>query len=100
MPPLPEPAAIAALLVTVLSLGLFTRERIPLEASALFVLLVLALGAHLFPMARDNEVFDLTTVLNGFGNQALIAIVCLMICAKGLEHSGSFRASTARRVRA
>lgn len=89
MPPLPEPAAIAALLVTVLSLGLFTRERIPLEASALFVLLVLALGAHLFPMARDNEVFDLTTVLNGFGNQALIAIVCLMICAKGLEHSGS-----------
>jgi di/tricarboxylate transporter len=89
MPALPEPAAIAALLVTGIALVMFTRERIPLEASALLVLLVVGLGAHLYPMSRGNENFDLTVVLNGFGNQALIAIVCLMLCAKGLEQSGA-----------
>ncbi len=89
MPPLPEIAALAALLTTLVALILFTRERIPLEASALFVLLLLALGAYLFPLSRGTENFDLTAVLNGFGNQALVAIVCLMVCAKALEQSGA-----------
>ena len=47
-PPLPDVHAMAVLALMVLALYLFTRERIPMESSSLFVLTVLAVGFDRF----------------------------------------------------
>ncbi len=51
-PVMPNPHALAVLLLTVLALILFTREKIALESSSLFVLVVLVIGFELFPFSH------------------------------------------------
>ena len=92
MPPLPNPHAIFVLLLTVLALYLFTRDRLPLEASGLTVLIVLILVFHLFPYdGAGGERLDAAELFGGFGNEALIAISALMIIGKGLETTGALQ---------
>ena len=43
-PALPNEHALGVLLMTALALYLFTREKIPLESSSLFVLVALVIG--------------------------------------------------------
>jgi len=50
-PVIPNPHALAVLLLTVLALVLFTREKIALESSSLFVLVILIVGFEIFPFA-------------------------------------------------
>ena len=50
----PDTHAIATLSLTVLALFLFTRERIPLETSSLFVLAALTLGFEIFPYPLNS----------------------------------------------
>ncbi len=52
-PDIPNVHALAVLLLTVLALFLFTRERIPLESSSLFVLVVLIIGFELVSLHRS-----------------------------------------------
>ena len=49
MPAIPNIHAVFVLLLTVFALYLFTRDRLPLEASGLTVLITLILFFHLFP---------------------------------------------------
>ncbi len=71
------------LVLTVVALFLFTRDRIPLESSSLGILIVLVAGFHLFPYERDGEVvLGPADFFSGFGNEALIAISALMMVGK------------------
>jgi di/tricarboxylate transporter len=79
------------MLLTAAALVLFTRERLPLEFSCLLVLCLLALGFELFPYERDERTLAASDFLASFGNEALIAIVVLLILAKGIEVSGALR---------
>lgn len=88
---MPDPHALFALLLTVAALFLFTRDRIPLEASALAILVMLLLVFQLFPYDTPAGRLDPTRFLAGFGNEALITIVGLMIIAKGLETTGALQ---------
>jgi hypothetical protein len=45
----PDAHGVAVLLLTVVALFLFTRDRIPLETSRLAVLIVLVAGFQVFP---------------------------------------------------
>lgn len=45
----PDAHGIGVLLLIVVALFLFTRERLPLETSSLFVLIILIVGFQLFP---------------------------------------------------
>ena len=55
--PLPPNAhALAVLVLTVLALILFTREKIPLESSSFMVLISLAVGFELFPFQPEGGV--------------------------------------------
>ncbi len=87
---LPNPHALAVLLLVVLALILFSRDRIPLETSSLVVLALLALGFELFPYhGPDGQRLSPVDFFLGFGHQALIAVSALMILGQGLIRSGA-----------
>ena len=88
-PPLPDPHAIAVLILIVITLVLFTREAIPLETSSLAVLALLVAGFELFPYAGDGGALRAADFFHGFGHEALIAVCALMIAGQGLVRTGA-----------
>lgn len=91
LPPLPDPHAIAVLLLIVVSLILFTRDYIPLETSSLLILVTLVVGFQVFPYTRNGITLQPGDFFTGFGNEALVAICALMIVGQGLETTGALR---------
>ena len=88
----PDVHGIAVLILTVVALFLFTRDRIPLESSSLIILIILVAGFELVPYVKDGEtVLDPVAFFAGFGNEALIAICALMMVGKALETTGALQ---------
>jgi len=78
------------MILTVVALVLFTRERIPLETSSLAVLALLAAGFELFPMhTEEGRQLHAETFFHGFGHEALVAVCALMIAGQGLVRTGA-----------
>lgn len=90
LPAMPDPHAIAVLLLTVVALFLFSRDYISLESSSLFILVVLVVGFELFPYTGDvgQRVTPVDFFL-GFGHEALIAVCALMIVGQSLVRTGA-----------
>ncbi len=65
-PALPNEHALAVLFMTALAQYLFTREKIPLESSSLFVLVALVLGFEVFPFTGTAGVVDPVDFFHGF----------------------------------
>lgn len=83
---------VAVLVLTVIALFLFTRDRIPLESSSLTILILLVAGFALFPYERDGVVLvSAVDFFAGFGSEALIAICALMMVGKALETTGALQ---------
>jgi len=83
---------VAVLILTVVALALFTRDRIPLESSSLAILILLVGGFTLFPYERNGEVLvNAIDFFAGFGSEALIAICALMMVGKALETTGALQ---------
>lgn len=93
LPPISDWHALAALALAVLTLILFSQDRFRLESSALLIFTILVVLFYLFPMAGPGQVLRPQFFFQGFGNEAVIAIVSLMICAKALEHTGALHAT-------
>ncbi len=91
MPILPDSHGVFVLLLTPLALYLFTRDRLPMEASGLAIIVILVLSFQLFPYEVNGERLAPTAFLAGFGNEALITICALMIMGKGLEATGALQ---------
>ena len=91
MPPIPDGHTIFVLATTALALFLFTRDRLPLEASSLAILVILILSFQFFPYESHGEVIGTEHFLLGFGHEALITICALMIMGKGLEVTGALQ---------
>ena len=91
MPPVPDGHTIFVLALTALALYLFTRDRLPLEASSLAILCILILGFQFFPYEVHGEFLGTESFLLGFGHEALITICALMIMGKGLEVTGALQ---------
>ena len=88
-PTTPDAHALAILLLTIVALILFTRERIPLETSSLFVIAALAMGFELFPYSYEGHKVHSIDLFSGFGHEALIAVCALMIAGQGLVRTGA-----------
>src|SRR5688500_8430768 len=89
---MPEPHAIAVMLLTLVALYLFSRDFIPIETSSLLVVAALAIGFSLFPYpGPEGEALDPTRFFAGFGNEALIAICALMMASQGLVSTGALQ---------
>jgi len=90
---MPGAHAIAVLVLTLVALILFTREKILLQTSALIVLCLLVLGFSLFPyeyFLNDKlTVFKPASFFHGFGHEALISVCALMIVGTGLVKTGA-----------
>lgn len=84
--------ALAAIVVTAIALFLFSRERIPLQASCLGILVFLIVGVELFPLEHDGKTIRASYFLAGFANEAVIAICALLVIARGVEISGALGA--------
>jgi len=87
----PDAYGIAVLLLTAVTLILFTRDRIPLETSSITILIVLVAGFQLFPFPEQDIELDPRQFFAGFGNEALIAICALMMMGKALETTGALQ---------
>ncbi len=88
----PDAHGIAVLILTVVALFLFTRDRIPLESSSLIILIILVTGFELVPYVKDGErMLAPVDFFAGFGNEALIAICALMMVGKALETTGALQ---------
>ncbi|MGH1428985.1 MAG: SLC13 family permease [Arenicella sp.] len=82
--------AIATMLLTVLALVLFSRERTPLESSSLLVIVLLAFGFSLFPYTNpQGQTLDPLKFFTGFGHEALLAVCGLMVAGHGLVRTGA-----------
>ena len=80
------------MVLTLVALLLFSRDRIPLETSCLIILAVLILAFFVVPYENDAGVYiDVSDFYQFFGNQAVIAIAALMIVGKSLEETGALR---------
>jgi di/tricarboxylate transporter len=97
IPPLPNQHALAVLLMTVLALLLFSREKIPLESSSLFVLAALVTGFEIFPFRSESGWLEATEFFHGFGHEALVAVCALMIAGHALVRTGALE-PVARRL--
>jgi len=97
LPDIPNVHALAVLLLTVLALFLFTREKIPLESSSLFVLVVLIVGFELFPFSGPFGTVEAADFFHGFGHEALVAVCALMVAGQALVRTGALE-PVARRL--
>ncbi len=88
-PPPPNTHSLAVLALTVFALVLFSRDKIPLESSSLFVLVALTVGFQLWPFSSDGHVLHAVDLFSGFGHEALIAVCALMIAGNGLVRTGA-----------
>lgn len=96
-PVIPNEHALVVLLLTVAALYLFTREKIPLETSSLFILVLLVIGFELFPFANDSGHVEAQDFFHGFGHEALVAVCALMIAGHALVRTGALE-PVARRL--
>jgi di/tricarboxylate transporter len=85
----PDIHAIAVMALTVVALFLFTRDRIPLEATSLFILIALTLGFDLFPYSVEAGILEPSSFFSGFGHEALVTICALMVIGRSLETTGA-----------
>ena len=90
VPPIPEPHALAVLALVVLALFLFSREKIAIETSSLFILVLLTGGFAVFPyVTSQGEHVEAVDFFSGFGHEALVAVCALMIAGNGLVRTGA-----------
>lgn len=89
IPSPPNVHAIAVLVLTVMALILFTRDRIPLETSSLLVLVSLAVGFEIFPFHMESGTLHAVDFFHGFGHEALVAVCALMIAGQGIVRTGA-----------
>jgi di/tricarboxylate transporter len=81
--------SLAVMLLTIFALFLFTREKVPLETSSLFILVALTVGFTVFPYSYENTTIHAIDFFSGFGHEALIAVCALMIAGQGLVRTGA-----------
>lgn len=89
LPGLPDPHAIAVMVLTAFALILFTRDSIRLETTSLIVIGCLCVGFELFPYQTETGSISPVQFFSGFGNQALVAVCALMIVGQALVRTGA-----------
>ncbi len=89
-PDIPNEHAVAALILTVVALYLFSKDQVPLETSSLGIIVLLTVGFVVFPFVSEDGIeLDPVTFFKGFGHEALIAVSALMVVGYGLIRTGA-----------
>ena len=85
MPELPNPHAVATMVLVVVALILFSRDRIRLEITSFGLIVILAIGFSLFPFGS----LEAKAFFEGFANEALLAVCALMVIGQGIVRTGA-----------
>lgn len=85
MPTVPNAHALGLLLLTVVALFLFSKDRYRLEVTSLGILALLAAAFSVFPFPGIEP----ETLFFGFGHEALVAVSALMVVGQGLVVTGA-----------
>ena len=88
-PDIPNNHTVFALLMMAFALFLFTRRKLSLVISSIIVLSVLALVFSLFPLVVDGHLFESIDFFHGFGHEALVTVIALMVVGQGLVETGA-----------
>lgn len=80
---------IGVLAATAIAFVLFALPRVPIQATALGVLVFIPLAFAVFPYHQDGHAVDPQGFFYGFGHDALIAICGLMLIGQGLVRAGA-----------
>jgi di/tricarboxylate transporter len=91
MPAPPSLHAIAAILLAFVAVFMFTREKLRLESTSLFILIVILVWFEFFTIELNGARIRTADFLAGFGHEALITICALMILTKSLESTGALQ---------
>jgi len=91
LPAPPSLHAIAAIVLALFAVFLFTREKLRLETTSLWILIVVLVWFELFTVEYEGARVRASDFLAGFGNEALIAVSLLMILTKSLERTGALQ---------
>ena len=81
------------LLLTAGAVFAFVREKVPLEVTSVILMTVLLLYGQIFSITDDqsNNLLDPETILSGFSNPSLIAVLALLVMGQGMIHTDSLR---------
>lgn len=81
------------LLVTVAAVIAFVREKMPIEVTSVALLTLLLLFGQFFPLpdASGHNQLDATSLLSGFANPSLIAVLALLVMGQGIIHTDALR---------
>ncbi|EQD38487.1 transporter, partial [mine drainage metagenome] len=85
----PSIHAIVVMVVMVAALMLYSRPNIPMATTSLGVLVLLAFVFSMYPMKLHGHILDSMIFFSGFSNEALIAVVALMIAGGAIVHTGA-----------
>ena len=85
LPAPPSIHAIVAIALALLTITLYMREKYPLEATSLLILTTVLLWFEVYPIEYAGARVRAGDFLSGFGNEALISVIALMILARSLE---------------
>ena len=77
------------MLLTLVALALFMRDKIPLETSSMVVIAALTIGFTAFPYQDNGVQLHAVEFFHGFGHEALVAVCALMIVGQGLVRTGA-----------
>lgn len=85
-----------ALILTGLAIVAFVREKFPIEVTSVAILTSLMLFGQFFPLqdANGRNMLDAATLLAGFANPSLIAVLALLVMGQGMIQSDALRMVT------
>ncbi len=80
--------------------ALYATERFSIELTSLVALVGLLVFFNFFPVfgPSGEKLLTAGTLLQGFANPALLAILALLVVGQGLLHSGAFDTTTTRLI--
>ncbi|MFW6027485.1 MAG: SLC13 family permease, partial [bacterium] len=82
--------------VVALAITAYSRERWPMEAVSIALLLLLLVFFYLFPVRgpEGENLLDAPELLSGFANPALVSVMSLLIVGQGLFQAGALERPT------
>jgi len=85
-----------ALALTAFAIVAFIREKVPIEVTSIVLLTALMVFGQFFPLpdASGRNMMDAYTLLSGFANPSLIAVLALLVMGQGMIQSDALRAVT------
>jgi len=85
-----------ALILTLVSVIMFVREKVPLEVTSVLILTSLMIFGQFFPLpdATGTNMLNAERLLSGYANPSLIAVLALLVMGQAIIHTDALRLVT------